>query len=62
MLSELVVGRSCMLMRVVMSLLMGVSIGPFDSEAFSFQEETKNTQGRTFLHIITTPGGLLELC
>ena len=40
MLSEPVVGRPCMLMRVVMSLNMGVSIGPFDP-AFSFQEETR---------------------
>ena len=30
----------------VMSLNVGVSIGPFDSETFSSQEETINTQGR----------------
>ena len=31
---------------VVMSQNLGFSTGPFDSEGFSFQEETKNTQGR----------------
>ena len=34
-------GDDCM-----MSLKWCISIGPFDSEAFSFQEVTKNTQGR----------------
>ena len=39
----IVVGR---LLSYVMSSIQGISIGHFDSEAFSFQEETKNTQGR----------------
>ena len=30
----------------MMSLKVCFLIGPFDSEAFSFQEETKNTQER----------------
>ena len=30
----------------MMSLTQCFSVGPFDSEAFSFQEVTKNTQGR----------------
>ena len=40
---RIVVGR---LLSYVMSSIQGISIGHFDSEAFSFQEETKNTQGR----------------
>ena len=40
----------------VMSLQLCFSIGPFDTEACRFQEDTTNTQGI----IITTSGGLLE--
>ena len=39
----IVVGR---LLSYVMSSIQGISIGHFDSEAFSFQKETKNTKRR----------------
>ena len=48
MLSELVVGRPLNVNETCDVIKRGFSIGPFDSEAFGFQEETKNTQGRLF--------------
>ena len=58
MLSEPVVGCPFMLMRGVMSLNMGVSIGPFDFQSSGRNQKYK---GKANLHIITTPGGLIRV-